>query len=157
MASPPVKNLVKNSEATPVIAQYLAIKQDHQDCLVFFQMGDFYELFFDDAKIAATELDIVLTYRGTYNDQDIPMCGVPVHNYASYSEKLVQKGYKIAVCAQTESPIEAKKRGYKAIVNRQVIRIVTAGTLTEDHLLDARHDNFLCVVTTNETHFCCFF
>ncbi|MFT6071774.1 MAG: DNA mismatch repair protein MutS [Alphaproteobacteria bacterium] len=153
MASPTPKNL----EATPVIAQYLAIKQDHQDCLVFFQMGDFYELFFEDAKIAATELDIVLTYRGTYNDQDIPMCGVPVHNYASYSEKLVQKGYKIAICAQTESPIEAKKRGYKAIVNRQVIRIVTAGTLTEDHLLDARHDNFLCVVATNETHFCCFF
>ena len=73
-------------QATPVIAQYLKVKQSHQDCLLFFQMGDFYELFFDDAKIAASELDIVLTYRGRYQDADIPMCGVPVHNYATYTE-----------------------------------------------------------------------
>jgi len=145
------------AQATPVIAQYLTIKEKHQDCLVFFQMGDFYELFFDDAQIAATELDIVLTYRGKYQDQDIPMCGVPVHNYASYSEKLVQRGYKIAVCAQVETPQEAKKRGYKAIVNRQIVRIVTAGTLTEDHLLDARQDNFLCIIFSDEHFFCAFF
>lgn len=145
------------SGATPVIAQYLDIKEHHKDCLLFFQMGDFYELFFDDAKLAASELDIVLTYRGQYNNQDIPMCGVPVHNYASYSEKLVKKGYKIAVCEQTESPIEAKKRGYKAVVNRQVVRILTAGTLTEEHLLESRIDNFLCAVVADQQKFYCFF
>lgn len=146
-----------SAQATPVIAQYLAVKKNHQDCLLFFQMGDFYELFFDDAKIAASELDIVLTYRGRYNDQDIPMCGVPVHNYASYTERLVKKGYKIAVCEQTETPEQAKQRGSKSIVNRHVVRIITAGTLTEEHLLDSRSDNFLCVVQSNDTQFCCFF
>lgn len=146
-----------DTQATPVIAQYLSIKHKHQDCLLFFQMGDFYELFFDDAKIASSELDIILTYRGRYLDADIPMCGVPVHNYATYTEKLVKKGYKIAVCEQVETPEQAKKRGYKAVVNRQVVRIVTAGTLTEEHLLDSRCGNYLCVVTQNETQFSCFF
>jgi DNA mismatch repair protein MutS len=144
-------------QATPVIAQYLNVKKNHQDCLLFFQMGDFYELFFDDAKTAASELDIVLTYRGRYNDADIPMCGVPVHNYATYTEKLVKKGYKIAVCEQTETPESAKQRGYKSIVNRQVVRILTAGTLTEEHLLDSKSNNYLCVVATGDTQFCCFF
>jgi DNA mismatch repair protein MutS len=149
--------MIPDIQATPVIAQYLTVKKNHHDCLLFFQMGDFYELFFDDAKTAASELDIVLTYRGRYKDQDIPMCGVPVHNYASYTERLVKKGYKIAVCEQTETPEQAKQRGSKSLVNRQVVRIITAGTLTEEHLLDSRSDNYLCVVYGNETQFCCVF
>ncbi len=149
--------MIPDIQATPVIAQYLTVKKNHHDCLLFFQMGDFYELFFDDAKTAASELDIVLTYRGRYKDQDIPMCGVPVHNYASYTERLVKKGYKIAVCEQTETPEQAKQRGSKSLVNRQVVRIITAGTLTEEHLLDSRSDNYLCVVYGNDTQFCCVF
>jgi DNA mismatch repair protein MutS len=129
---------------TPMMAQFMTIKEAHPDCLLFYRMGDFYELFFDDAVIAAEILDITLTKRGKTQENEIPMCGVPFHSYQPYLAKLIQAGHKVAICEQTETPDEAKKRGgYKALVNREVIRIVTQGTLTDDNLLDARENNYL--------------
>lgn len=128
---------------TPMMAQYLQIKQEHQDYLLFYRMGDFYEMFFDDAVTASKALDIALTKRGKHEGADIPMCGVPFHAYESYLARLIKQGYKVAICEQTEDPKEAKKRGYKAVVKRDVIRLVTAGTLTEEPLLDAKKNNFL--------------
>ncbi|MCF8467589.1 MAG: DNA mismatch repair protein MutS [Sneathiella sp.] len=126
-----------------MMAQYLAIKKDHPDSLLFYRMGDFYELFFRDAEIAASSLDIALTKRGKHEGEDIPMCGVPVHAADGYLQKLIRKGHRVAVAEQTESPLEAKKRGYKSVVSREVVRLVTPGTITEDALLDARSHNFL--------------
>ena len=132
---------------TPLMAQYLEIKNQHKDYLLFYRMGDFYELFFDDAVTASKALDIALTKRGRYDGEDIPMCGVPFHAYESYLARLIRKGFKVAICEQTEDPKEAKKRGAKSIVRREVIRLVTPGTLTEDTLLDSKKNNFmLCVV-----------
>lgn len=128
---------------TPMMAQYLQIKQEHKDYLLFYRMGDFYEMFFDDAVTASKALDIALTKRGKHEGADIPMCGVPFHAYESYLARLIKQGYKVAICEQTEDPKEAKKRGYKAVVKRDVIRLVTAGTLTEEPLLDAKKNNFL--------------
>ena len=128
---------------TPMMVQYLAIKEDCPDCLLFYRMGDFYELFFDDAVAAAGALDIALTKRGKHLGDDIPMCGVPVHSHETYLNRLIKKGFKVAVCEQTEDPAETKKRGPKAIVRRQVTRVVTPGTLTEDTLLEARRHNYL--------------
>jgi len=133
----------ENDKVTPMMAQFLEIKSDHQDCLLFYRMGDFYELFFDDAVKAAEALDITLTKRGKHLGEDIPMCGVPVHSADSYLARLIRKGFKVAVGEQTEDPAEAKKRGSKSVVRREVVRIVTPGTLTEDVLLDARSNNFL--------------
>src|SRR6202789_2437108 len=130
-------------DATPMMAQYLAIKQAHADYLLFYRMGDFYELFFDDARQAAEALDIALTKRGKHQGGDIPMCGVPVHAAESYLEKLIRKGFRVAVCEQIEDPAEAKKRGSKSVVKREVVRLVTPGTLTEDSLLEARASNVL--------------
>ncbi len=128
---------------TPMMVQYLEIKAEHPDCLLFYRMGDFYELFFDDAVQAAAALDITLTRRGKHNGDDISMCGVPVHSHESYLERLISSGFRVAVCEQTENPAEAKKRGPKSVVNRAVVRVVTPGTLTEDTLLDARAHNYL--------------
>ena len=128
---------------TPMMAQYLEIKAAHPDALLFYRMGDFYEMFFDDAVAAAESLDIALTKRGKHNGNDIPMCGVPVHAAEGYLLTLIRKGYRVGVCEQLESPAEAKKRGYKAIVKRDVVRLVTPGTLTEDSLLNARSHNYL--------------
>ncbi len=128
---------------TPMMAQYLEIKAAHPDAILFYRMGDFYEMFFDDAVAAAEALDIALTKRGKHDDQDIPMCGVPHHAAEGYFLTLIRKGFRVAVCEQMESPAEAKKRGYKAVVKREVVRLVTPGTLTEDSLLDARRHNFL--------------
>jgi len=128
---------------TPMMAQYLKIKAAHTDALLFYRMGDFYELFFDDAVAAAAALDIALTRRGKHLGEDIQMCGVPVHAAESYLLTLIRKGFRVAVCEQMEDPAEAKKRGYKAVVKREVVRLVTPGTLTEDTLLDARRHNFL--------------
>ena len=125
------------------MAQYLAIKKEHPDSLLFYRMGDFYELFFRDAEIASSALDIALTKRGKHEGEDIPMCGVPVHAADGYLQKLIRKGHRVAVAEQTESPLEAKKRGYKSVVSREVVRLVTPGTITEDALLDARSHNFL--------------
>ena len=128
---------------TPMMVQYLAIKEDCADCLLFYRMGDFYELFFDDAVAAAGALDIALTKRGKHLGDDIPMCGVPVHSHETYLNRLIKKGFKVAVCEQTEDPAEARKRGPKAIVRREIMRVVTPGTLTEDTLLEARRHNYL--------------
>ena len=131
-------------KTTPMFQQYLMIKSEYQECLLFFRMGDFYELFFEDAITAANELDIVLTSRGQYDGEPVPMCGVPFHAYVPYLQKLTKRGYKVAICEQTENPEEAKKRGgYKAIVRREVIRVVTPGTLIEDVLLQPKNNNFL--------------
>jgi DNA mismatch repair protein MutS len=132
-----------NSNVTPMMAQYLKIKIDHPNALLFYRMGDFYELFFDDAIAAAGALDIALTKRGKHLGVDIAMCGVPYHAAEGYLLTLIRKGHRVAVCEQLENPAEAKKRGYKSIVNRGVTRVVTPGTLTEDSLLDARRHNFL--------------
>lgn len=126
-----------------MMAQYLEIKADHPDALLFYRMGDFYELFFDDAVAAAGTLDIALTKRGKHLGEDIAMCGVPFHAAEGYLLTLIRKGHRVAVCEQLESPAEAKKRGYKSVVRRGVTRVVTPGTLTEDSLLDARRHNFL--------------
>lgn len=132
--------------ATPVMAQYFEAKAKQPDALVFFRMGDFYELFFDDAAKASAALGIALTARGSHGGEPIPMCGVPVHAAEAYLSKLIRSGFKVAVCEQMESPEEAKKRGYKSIVRRDVVRIVTPGTLTEDGLLDARGANRLAAI-----------
>ena len=139
-------SIAVKDDVTPMMAQYLAIKQAHPDCLLFYRMGDFYELFFDDAVKAAAALDIALTKRGKHLGQDIAMCGVPVRSYESYLARLVRAGFKVAIGEQTEDPAEAKKRGSKSVVARDVVRLVTAGTLTEDTLLDARRANYLAAV-----------
>lgn len=140
-----VYNAMNNEYAnlTPAMAQYMKIKNANKDYLVFYRMGDFYELFFDDALIASKALDIALTKRGKADGQNIPMCGVPFHAYENYMARLIHQGYKVAICEQMESPEEARKRGAKSVVMRDVIRLVTPGTLTEDNLLDARKNNYL--------------
>jgi len=132
--------------ATPMMAQYLAIKAAHADCLLFYRMGDFYELFFNDAVRAAAALDIALTKRGRHQGEDIPMCGVPVHAAETYLHRLIASGFRVAICEQTEDPAEARRRGGKAVVAREVTRIVTPGTLTEDTLLDARGASHLAAL-----------
>jgi len=131
---------------SPLMAQYLTIKAAYPDCLLFYRMGDFYELFFDDAVQAARALDIALTKRGEHDGQPIPMCGVPVHAAEAYLSRLIRQGIKVAVCEQVEDPAEAKKRGSKSIVKRDVVRVVTPGTITEDSLLDARRNNYLAAL-----------
>ncbi len=129
-----------------MMAQYLEIKAANPGCLLFYRMGDFYELFFDDAVTAAAALDITLTKRGKHLGEDIPMCGVPIHAAETYLARLIKKGFKVAVCEQVEDPAAAKKRGTKAVVRREVIRLVTPGTLTEDTLLDGRANNYLAAI-----------
>ena len=136
-----------STPVTPMMAQYLEIKNSNPDALLFFRMGDFYEMFFADAEQAAKALDIALTKRGKHDGVDVPMCGVPVHAAESYLARLIQKGFRVAVCEQTEDPSEAKKRGPKSIVRREVVRLVTPGTITEDNLLDARSNNYLAAVS----------
>jgi DNA mismatch repair protein MutS len=131
---------------TPLMAQYLEIKAANADYLLFYRMGDFYELFFDDAPKAAEALDIALTKRGKHQGRDIPMCGVPVHAAEQYLEKLIRKGFRVAVCEQVEDPAAARKRGPKSVVRREVVRLVTPGTLTEDSLLEARQSNVLAAL-----------
>lgn len=128
---------------TPMMAQYLDIKAQYPDALLFYRMGDFYEMFFDDAVNAAEALDIALTKRGKHDGEDIPMCGVPFHAAEGYLLTLIRKGFRVAVGEQLETPAEAKKRGGKSVVKRDVVRLVTPGTLTEDSLLEARRHNFL--------------
>lgn len=142
---PDSKNLpsAKSGAVTPMMTQFLAIKREHPEGLLFYRMGDFYELFFDDAVQAAAALDITLTKRGKHLGEDIPMCGVPVHSHESYLQRLIRKGFKVCVCEQSENPVEAKKRGNKSVVRRDVVRVVTPGTLTEETLLDARRHNYL--------------
>src|SRR5580692_206717 len=132
--------------STPMMAQYLEIKAAHADYLLFYRMGDFYEMFFADAVKAAEALDIALTKRGKHLGEDIPMCGVPVHAAEHYLEKLIRKGFRVAVCEQVEDPAEAKRRGGKSVVRREVVRLVTPGTLTEESLLEPRAANLLASI-----------
>jgi len=136
-----------DQKVTPMMAQYIEIKTANPDSLLFYRMGDFYELFFDDAEIASQALGITLTKRGKHQGADIPMCGVPVHAADDYLQKLIAKGHRVSVCEQTEDPAEAKKRGSKSVVRRDVVRLVTPGTLTEERLLDAGANNFLMALT----------
>ncbi|MFV3074586.1 DNA mismatch repair protein MutS [Niveispirillum fermenti] len=129
-----------------MMAQYLDIKRQHPGSLLFYRMGDFYELFFDDAVQAAGALDITLTRRGQHQGEDIPMCGVPVHSHEQYLSRLIRAGFRVAICEQTEDPAEARKRGGKSVVRRDVVRVVTPGTITEDGLLDARSNNYLAAL-----------
>ena len=135
-----------NGRVTPMMEQYIEIKAANPDCLLFYRMGDFYEMFFDDAETASRALGIMLTKRGKHLGADIPMCGVPVERADEYLHRLIALGHRVAVCEQLEDPAEAKKRGPKSVVRRDVIRLVTPGTLTEDTLLDAKRNNYLLSV-----------
>src|SRR5580704_5737410 len=136
----------ETARVTPMMEQYLEIKAAHPGLLLFYRMGDFYELFFEDAEIASRALGIVLTKRGKHLGRDIPMCGVPVERADEYLHRLIAAGHRVAVCEQIEDPAEAKKRGAKSVVRRDVVRLVTRGTLTEDSLLDPRRNNYLVAV-----------
>ena len=133
----------ETARVTPMMEQYIEIKTANPDCLLFYRMGDFYELFFDDAEIASRALGIMLTKRGKHLGRDIPMCGVPVERADEYLHRLIALGHRVAVCEQLEDPAEARKRGAKSVVRRDVVRLVTPGTLTEDSLLDAKSNNYL--------------
>lgn len=145
-ANPPAKPETADAKVTPMMAQFFEIKANYQDALLFYRMGDFYELFFDDAVSAAAALDITLTHRGKHLGQNIPMCGVPYHAAEAYLERLIRKGFRVAICEQAEDPAEAKKRGSKSVVRREVVRLVTPGTLSEDSLLDARAHNYIAAI-----------
>jgi DNA mismatch repair protein MutS len=136
----------ESARVTPMMEQYIEIKAANPDCLLFYRMGDFYELFFDDAETASRALGIVLTKRGKHLGSDIPMCGVPVERADEYLHRLIALGHRVAVCEQLEDPAAAKKRGGKSVVQRGVVRLVTPGTLTEDTLLDARRNNYLLAI-----------
>ena len=136
--------MIEDTAVTPMMAQYLEIKAQHPGALLFYRMGDFYEMFFDDAVAASAALDIALTKRGKHQGADISMCGVPVHAAEGYLLTLIRKGFRVAIAEQLEDPAEAKKRGYKSVVHRDVVRLVTPGTLTEESLLEARRHNYLC-------------
>ncbi|WP_321500406.1 DNA mismatch repair protein MutS [Breoghania sp.] len=138
-------------QATPMMEQYIEIKTANPDSLLFYRMGDFYELFFEDAETASRALGITLTKRGKHLGEDIPMCGVPIHAADDYLQKLIALGHRVAVCEQMEDPAEAKKRGSKSVVRRDVVRLVTPGTLTEDRLLDAGANNYLAAVSRLRT------
>src|SRR5215813_8703827 len=135
-----------STRVTPMMEQYLEIKAAHPGLLLFYRMGDFYELFFEDAENASKALGIILTKRGKHQGIDIPMCGVPVERAEDYLHRLIEKGFRVAVCEQMEDPAAARARGNKSVVRRDVVRLVTPGTLTEDTLLDARTNNYLLAI-----------
>ena len=139
-----------NNENTPMMEQYLKIKNQHKDALLFYRMGDFYELFFEDAVLASQALDIALTKRGKSNGKDIPMCGVPFHSADNYLPKLIKKGFNVAVCEQTETSEEAKIKSKKGPLKREVVRIISPGTLTEENLLERNTNNFLGAISDNK-------
>ena len=142
----------KSDAPTPMIAQYIEIKAANPDCLLFYRMGDFYELFFEDSVVASRALGIMLTKRGKHRGEDIPMCGVPVERANDYLQKLISLGHRVAVCEQLEDPAEARKRGSKSVVRRDVVRLVTPGTITEETLLDpARPNAFAALARPAET------
>ncbi len=150
-AQPIAPKAVDETRITPMMEQYIEIKAANPDCLLFYRMGDFYELFFDDAEVASRDLGIVLTKRGKHLGRDIPMCGVPIERADEYLHRLIAQGHRVAVCEQLEDPAEARKRGAKSVVHRDVVRLVTSGTLTEDSLLDAKRNNFLLAIARSRT------
>src|SRR6202048_3163712 len=135
-----------NARVTPMMEQYLEIKAAHPGLLLFYRVGDFYELFFEDGEVASRALGIMLTKRGKHQGADIPMCGVPVERSDDYLHRLIAQGFRVAVCEQMEDPAAARARGNKSVVRRDVVRLVTPGTLTEDTLLDARANNYLLAI-----------
>jgi DNA mismatch repair protein MutS len=124
-----------------MIEQYLQVKEQHQDCILFFRLGDFYEMFFEDARLASRELDIVLTGRDAGQEEKVPMCGIPYHSANNYIARLISRGYRIAVCEQVEDPKVAK-----GIVKREVTRIITPGTVMDDNILSESRNNYLAAV-----------
>src|SRR3982074_263450 len=134
-----------------MMAQYLEIKAAHPGSLLFYRMGDFYELFLEDAQIASKALGIVLTKRGKHQGDDIPMCGVPIDRSDDYLQRLIALGHRVAVCEQIEDPAEARKRGPKSVVQREVVRLVTPGTITEERLLDPHRANAFAAVARTKT------
>src|SRR5471032_3339791 len=142
----PTVSAEDTARVSPMMEQYQEIKALHPGLLLFYRMGDFYELFFEDAEIASRALGIVLTKRGRHQGMDIPMCGVPVERSEDYLHRLIEAGHRVAVCEQTENPAAARARGNKSVVRRDVVRLVTPGTLTEDTLLDARANNYLLAI-----------
>src|SRR6202034_3222005 len=134
------------ARVTPMMEQYIEIKAANPDCLLFYRMGDFYEMFFDDAEVASRALGIMLTKRGKHLGNDIPMCGVPIERSDEYLARLIALGHRVAVCEQTEDPAEARKRGNQAVVRRAVTRLVTPGTITEESLLDPARANCLLAI-----------
>jgi DNA mismatch repair protein MutS len=139
------------ARVTPMMEQYLEIKAAHPGLLLFYRMGDFYELFFEDAETASRALGIMLTKRGKHQGMDIPMCGVPVERSDDYLHRLIAQGHRVAVCEQMEDPAAARARGNKSVVRRDVVRLVTPGTLTEDTLLDARTNNYLLAIARSRS------
>ena len=146
MSQSQIKSVSFSSKPTPMMAQFLDVKSHYQDFLLFYRMGDFYEMFFHDAEIASVSLGIALTKRGQMDGKDIPMCGVPVHAMDGYLEKLIRLGHRVAVCEQAETPEMFKKRGGKGPLPRAVVRVVTAGTLNEDGLLAPTQNNYLAAI-----------
>jgi DNA mismatch repair protein MutS len=140
-----------------MMAQYFAIKEQHQNALLFYRLGDFYELFYEDAITASKALDITLTKRGHNQGEAIPMCGIPFHAYENYLSRLIRQGHSVAICEQMETPEDAKKRGGKSVVQRDVVRVVTPGTLTEDTLLHAGQPNYLCAINASKDQIICGF
>src|SRR5687768_7140055 len=142
-----VRKMARADEPTPMMVQYRRLKEEAGDALLFYRMGDFFELFFDDAKVAAACLDIALTRRGADAGEPIPMCGVPVHSAEAYLARLIKARNRVAIAEQTESPAEARKaRGSKALVDRAIVRLVTPGTLTEETLLESGSANWLAAI-----------
>ena len=129
------------AELTPMMKQYFQIKEQYPQCLLFFRLGDFYEMFFEDAKVASQELELVLTGRDCGQEERAPMCGVPFHSYETYVARLVARGYKVAICEQVEDPATAQ-----GLVKREVIRIITPGTVIEGSMLDEEKNNYLCAL-----------
>lgn len=133
---------------TPMMQQYLEIKEQYKDCILFFRLGDFYEMFFSDAEVASRELEITLTGKDCGLEERAPMCGVPFHSADSYIAKLISKGYKVAICEQIEDPALAK-----GLVKRDVIRIVTPGTVTDSAMLDEKKNNYLMSIYKNKNYY----
>jgi len=137
------------SRETPLMMQYKEIKDQNRDSILFFRLGDFYEMFFDDAVIASKELGLTLTSRNKEKDQEVPLAGIPYHSAAGYISKLVKKGYKVAICEQVEDPKLAK-----GIVRREVIKIITPGTALNEQLLEANHNQYLVALTSLDSELC---
>jgi len=147
-----LENVVEDGKMTPMMQQYVSIKKDYPDCLLMMRMGDFYEMFFEDARIASQAIGITLTKRGTYNGEPIPMSGVPHHSFDIYARRLLRMNFRLAICEQLESPEAAKKRGYKALVERGVVRVITAGTIFEDEYLEGATNNFLLAFSVDKKY-----
>ena len=142
-----------NEKLTPAMKQYVDLKEIHTNSLLFFRMGDFYELFFDDAILAAKELNITLTKRGKVGEKEIPMCGIPFHAVDNYLPRLIKNGYSVAICEQTETPENMRIKGLSGPLKREVVRVITPGTLLEDHLLESKNYNFLGALIIKEFNF----